>query len=214
MNQVAHLCELMGADVDEVREIISADERIGPHFLYAGVGYGGSCFPKDVRGLAAIARKHGSAASFIEEIEAVNELQKKRIAEKVLRALGDASGKRVALWGLAFKPHTDDMRHAPSIAIIEELLKNGVKVSAYDPVAAETAKKIFGDRIEYAPDMYACAEGTHALLVVTEWPEFKDANFEKVGESMREKLILDGRNIYDASEMRGLGFNYLGVGRK
>ena len=213
MNELATIAEAVGADIEEVRKGVAADQRIGKHFLYPGIGYGGSCFPKDVQALGGLARRKGYEAPLIGAIEAVNQAQRERFVEKILASAGGVRGKTIALWGLAFKPNTDDMRQAPSIHIAERLLAEGASVVAYDPVAMETAKKVFGDRIAYAPDMYACLEGAAALVLITEWPQFKEPDFEKVGALLSAKVIVDGRNIYDPARMRELGFNYIGIGR-
>jgi UDPglucose 6-dehydrogenase len=214
MNQIAGLCEAFGADVEEVRQAIAADSRIGPHFLYPGVGYGGSCFPKDVQALAAMARAQGQGAEILEAVERVNETQKTRLVDRAAAAMGGLSGKSIAVWGLAFKPNTDDMRQAPSIAIIEKLLAAGASITAYDPVAMTMAQGVLGDRIDYAKDMYGCLCDADALFLVTEWAEFREPDFEKVADLMRAKNIFDGRNIYDSSKLRELGFEYIGIGRK
>jgi UDPglucose 6-dehydrogenase len=214
MNQIAELCEAVGADVEEVRKAIAADTRIGQHFLYPGVGYGGSCFPKDVQALVALAHDKGVPVDMIEAVEAINERQKSRLVSRAKEILGDMAGKRIAMWGLAFKPNTDDMRAAPSISIIESLLASGAKVTAYDPVAMDEAKKTLGDRVDYAADMYECLKGADALFVVTEWTQFREPDFEKVAALLKTKNIFDGRNIYDPAKMRELGFAYVSVGRK
>lgn len=213
MNQMAELCEIVGSDIEEVRRAIAADSRIGPHFLYAGVGYGGSCFPKDVQALAALARSKGMNMDLVEAVEAVNIRQKPKLVAKAKKAMGDLKGRQVAVWGLAFKPKTDDMREAPAISIIEALLAGGAKVAVYDPVAMDEARKIFGERVSWAPDMYECVKDAEALFLVTEWADFREPDFEKIGKLMKEKNIFDGRNIYDPARMRGMGFNYASIGR-
>jgi UDPglucose 6-dehydrogenase len=214
MNQIAELCEILGSDIEEVRRAIAADSRIGPHFLYAGVGYGGSCFPKDVQALVALARDKGANIDLVEAIEAVNKRQKPKLVERAKQALGDLSGKQIAVWGLAFKPKTDDMREAPAIHVIEALLALGAKVVAHDPVAMGEAKKIFGEKIAYAQDMYDALKDAEALFLVTEWADFREPDFEKIAQLMKSKNIFDGRNIYNPSRMKELGFNYFGIGRK
>ncbi len=213
MNQLAGIAEVLGADIEQVRQALASDQRIGKHFLYPGVGYGGSCFPKDVTALAATAKKAGVDHSLIAAIEEVNAAQKARFAKKALEALGSARGKKLAVWGLAFKPKTDDMRQAPSVEIIEAFLSAGATVTAYDPVAHAEARKAFGDRIAYAEDMYLALDGAEALVVITEWAQFREPDFQKIGARMARKLIVDGRNIYDPEHMRELGFTYVSIGR-
>ncbi len=214
MNQLAHIAEELGADIEEVRKTLAADQRIGRHFLYSGVGYGGSCFPKDVQALAATARRAGIDAALVEAIEKTNMNQRQRFAKKIIANLDGAKGRKIAVWGLAFKPKTDDMRQAPAKEIIEALLAAGASVSAYDPMAAAEAKKIFGDKISYAPDMYAALEGADALVVITEWAQFREPDFNKMAELLKAKIVFDGRNIYEPARMKELGFRYFGVGRK
>lgn len=213
INQIANLCEAVGADVEEVRKAISADKRIGHHFIYPGIGYGGSCFPKDVRALSALVKKIGYPTNLVEAVEMINETQKEILAKKLLKELRNVEGLKIAVWGLSFKPHTDDMRSAPSIAIIEKLLAKGAKISAYDPVAIEEAKKIFNNRIEYSENMYDCLKGAEALLLITEWPQFKEPDFVKMKELLNRALVVDGRNIYSPEKMRKIGFTYVSVGR-
>lgn len=214
INQIANLCEIVGADVEEVRKAICADKRIGPHFLYSGPGYGGSCFPKDVQALSALAKKHGYTAHLIEAIETVNEAQKDLVARKIIKRFGNLEDKKVAVWGLAFKPNTDDMRCAPSINLIEKMLAKGAKVSAYDPIAEEEAKKIFGKRIEYASTMYSCLENADTLVIITEWPQFKEPDFKKIKNLLKNPVVFDARNIYSPSRMKELGFEYFSIGRQ
>ncbi|GAA4372963.1 UDP-glucose/GDP-mannose dehydrogenase family protein [Hymenobacter koreensis] len=213
MNDVANLCEIMGADVNMVRRGIGSDARIGTKFIYPGIGYGGSCFPKDVKALIKTAAENGYEMQVLKAVESVNEDQKSVLFEKVKRHFGgELKGKRMAVWGLSFKPKTDDMREAPSLVIIEKLLSVGCEVVAYDPVAVHEAKKDLGDRVTYASDPYAATEGADALLVVTEWPEFRSPNFETIGALMNTKVVFDGRNIYDAQEMERAGFAYHCIG--
>ena len=214
INEVAALCELMGADVDEVRRVVGLDRRIGPHFIFPGAGYGGSCFPKDVR--AAIAMGEPAVEmSLLKAVERVNERQKEFLVEKVKRHFGpDLADRCFAIWGLAFKPRTDDMRDAPSIAVIEALLREGARVQAYDPEAMEEAKKIFGERIRYARRNYDALQGADALIVVTEWNEFRRPNFHTIKELLKGPVIFDGRNIYDPPALRKMGFTYYSVGRR
>jgi len=214
MNQVAELCEATGSDIEEVRRSLASDSRIGPHFLYAGVGYGGSCFPKDVQALAAMAREKGVRNDLIDAIEAVNNRQKGKLVERAKEILGNLKGKQIAVWGLAFKPNTDDMREAPSIDIIEDLLAAGAKVMAFDPVAMNEARKVFADRIVYAKDMYECLKDADALFVITEWPTFREPDFKMMLQLMKGKNIFDGRNIYNPDRMREMGFGYVSIGRK
>lgn len=214
MNEVANICERVGADVQDVRLAVGMDSRIGPRFLFPGVGYGGSCFPKDVQALAATARAVGYTPRMIESIEAVNEAQKRVLFEKVKAYYGGRlRGKRFAVWGLAFKPQTDDMREAPSVVIIDLLLKAGVEVHAYDPVARETARAILGDRIKYGQSEYSVLKGADALLLITEWNEFRNPDFDRMARLMRAPVIFDGRNQYDLEEMRERGFVYISIGR-
>lgn len=213
MNQIACLCEIVGADVEEVRKGISADKRIGQHFLYPGAGYGGSCFPKDVQALSALAKKYGYTAQLIEAVEAVNEAQKEILAKKVIKEMSNLEGKKVAVWGLSFKPNTDDMRSAPSITTIEKLLSKGARILAFDPVAEEEARKIFGGRIEYSSDMYECLCGAECLVLITEWPQFKEPDFKKIKKLLKNPIIFDGRNIYSPSAMGEIGFKYFAIGR-
>lgn len=213
INQIANLCEMVGADVEEVRKAISADRRIGHHFIYPGIGYGGSCFPKDVQALSALAKKFGYLTHLVEAVEMVNETQKEILAKKLLKELGNIDGLKIAVWGLSFKPNTDDMRSAPSIAIIEKLLAKGAKICAYDPIATEEAKKIFNNRIEFSENMYDFLKGAEALLLITEWPQFKEPDFIKIKNFLNRPLVVDGRNIYSPAKMREMGFTYISIGR-
>ncbi len=214
MNDIANLCEIVGADINMVRRGIGSDSRIGQSFLYAGCGYGGSCFPKDVKALIRTAAENGHPMRILQAVEDVNEEQKLVLFRKLAAWYkGGLKGKRIALWGLAFKPETDDMREAPALALIEELLNAGCEVVAYDPVAMPEAGRRVGDRIRYAKDIYEAAEGADALLLVTEWKEFRLPSWAVVKEKMRTPLIIDGRNIYDANDLRELGFTYYSIGR-
>lgn len=213
MNQLANMCELMGANVDEVREAMSLDTRIGAKFLYAGIGYGGSCFPKDVQALIVMAKQSLYSAPLLEAIESVNQQQKKVLPRKILKTIKHIEGKRFALWGLAFKPHTDDVREAPAITIIEDILAKGGTVVAYDPKATQEMRKHFGDRITYAKDMYAACKGADALVIATEWPEFHEPDFQRIKKSLRAPYIFDGRNMYDPRAMHRKGFHYVSIGR-
>ncbi len=217
MNEIANLCEKVGADVTNVRKGIGSDSRIGHSFLFPGIGYGGSCFPKDVKALMKTSSENAYDFKILEAVEAVNESQKGRLVEKMLSHYGDEEnlkGKKVAIWGLSFKPRTDDMREAPSIVTINRLLGLGVVISAHDPVATEEAKKIFGDKIEYHHINYDTLNDADALLILTEWNEFRRPNFNRMKSLMKTPLIFDGRNIYKPSEMKKLGFNYFSIGRK
>jgi UDPglucose 6-dehydrogenase len=213
MNDIANLCEIMGADVNMVRKGIGSDTRIGTKFIYPGVGYGGSCFPKDVKALIKTANENKYNMRVLTAVEEVNENQKEVLFNKVKNHFkGDLKGKKFALWGLSFKPKTDDMREAPSLVIIEKLLKEGATVVAYDPVAMHEAQRMIGDTISYSLDMYDSLNNADALLIVTEWPEFRVPDFEEIGKRLNEKTLFDGRNIFDFQDMKKLGYNYYCVG--
>ena len=215
MNDVANLCEIMGADVNMVRRGIGSDARIGTKFIYPGIGYGGSCFPKDVKALIKTAQENGYDMQVLRAVESVNEDQKSVLFNKVSKHFGgDLRGLKIAVWGLSFKPKTDDMREAPSLVIIEKLLAAGCTVTAYDPVAMPEAKHSLGESITYAKDEFAALIDANALLIVTEWPDFRSPNFEVVGRLMKQKTIFDGRNIYDVKELKELGFVYHCIGIK
>jgi len=215
MNDIANLCELVGADVSMVRKGIGADSRIGNKFIYPGTGYGGSCFPKDVQALVRTADEHGHSLEILKAVEAVNYRQKSVLVGKIKSHFGDnLSGMRFGLWGLSFKPKTDDMREAPSLVIVDLLLKEGASVIAYDPVAMHEAQRILGDKIAYAKDEYEACIDADALIVVTEWPEFRMPNFRVLEKLMKTKTIFDGRNIYEPEEMQEINFNYYSIGRK
>jgi len=213
MNEVANLCELVGADVDQVRKAIGADRRIGSSFLFPGVGYGGSCFPKDVKAVMKSASDRGYDFRILGAVDAVNQKQKERLVAKMQQHFGNLSGKTIALWGLAFKPRTDDMREAPAIPIIERLLEKGARVRAFDPAAAPVAKKIFDDRIALCERSYDALNGADALAIVTEWNEFREPDFEKMKSLLKSPVVFDGRNIYTPEQMRALGFTYFSIGR-
>jgi UDPglucose 6-dehydrogenase len=214
MNDMANLCEMIGADINMVRKGIGADSRIGRSFLYPGCGYGGSCFPKDVKALIRTARTHRYPMRILQAVEDVNEEQKTILFRKLRNVYGDdLNGKRIALWGLAFKPETDDMREAPALVLIEALLKAGCRVTVYDPVAIPEARRRMGDSIRYAKDIYEAVDGAEALLIVTEWKEFRLPSWTDVKQRMKKPLILDGRNIYDPKELAEAGFTYHCVGR-
>jgi UDPglucose 6-dehydrogenase len=215
MNQMALFCELVGADVNNVRLGIGSDQRIGRAFLYPGPGYGGSCFPKDVKALIHTADSLGLSLDVLKSVEAVNECQKLVVLQKVLRYLGqDLSGKIVGLWGLAFKAETDDMRESPTIPLIEGLLSAGARVQTHDPKATDSARSIFGDRVMYAADPYSAAHGADALVVMTEWLLYRNPDFERVRRLLRRPLLVDGRNLYEPERMAALGFEYHGIGRR
>ena len=213
MNDVANLCEIMGADVNMVRKGIGSDGRIGPKFIYPGVGYGGSCFPKDVKALIKTAKDNKYNMRILNAVEEVNELQKEVLFTKVKQHFkNDLKGKRFAIWGLSFKPKTDDMREAPSLVVIEKLLNAGASVVAYDPVAMHEAQRTLGDTISYSEDMYAMLKDVDGLLIVTEWPEFRVPDFEEMKNKMKSLVIFDGRNIFDSREMKSMGATYYCIG--
>ena len=213
MNDIANLCELVGADVNMVRKGIGTDARIGNKFLYAGCGYGGSCFPKDVKALIHTGKEHGYKMRIIEAVEEVNELQKSIVIRKLKDALGNLKGRRIGMWGLAFKPETDDMREAPALVVIEKLLEAGATVVAYDPVAVPEARRRLGDRIEYALDMYDTAVDADAIALMTEWKQFRVPSWNVLHKVMRGNIIVDGRNIYDPAELAEEGFEYHCIGK-
>ncbi len=214
MNQVAELCEKVGADVNLVRKGVGSDSRIGPAFLFPGPGYGGSCFPKDVRALLKTGAEVGVSLDLLESVEIVNDRQKQKLLGKVKDALGgDISGKSVAVWGLAFKAETDDMRESPAIPLIEGLLEAGARVRAYDPVAEGNAERIFGERIDYGENEYDVLNGADALVIVTEWLAFRNPDFAKMKTLMRQPVIVDGRNLYEPAKLRDMGFTYRAFGR-
>jgi UDPglucose 6-dehydrogenase len=214
MNEIANLCEKVGANVDMVRKALASDSRIGPAFLFPGVGFGGSCFPKDIKALIETGRQHSYDMQILEAVDAVNQNQATRFVERVRQHFqGNLRDKRLAVWGLSFKPRTNDMRDAPSITIIEKLLAEGAVVAAYDPEAMEEAKRIFGGRIQLSSNNYGCIEGADALLLVTEWQAFRNPNFERMKSTMRHPVVFDGRNIYDPVQLRQHGFTYYSVGR-
>lgn len=213
MNDIANLCEIMGADVNLVRKGIGSDTRIGTKFIYPGIGYGGSCFPKDVQALIRTADENGYDMRILKSVEAVNYAQKEVIFSKLMKHFnGDLSGKKFAMWGLSFKPNTDDMREAPSIVLINKLIDAGASVVAYDPVAMDEAKHILGDKITYASTEYEALEGADALLLVTEWAEFRVPDFDKVKSLLNAPVLLDGRNLYSPSAMKERGFDYYCIG--
>jgi UDPglucose 6-dehydrogenase len=214
MNEIANLCERVGADVDYVRRGVGHDRRLGHHFLFPGVGYGGSCFPKDVQAVIHTAHEHGMKFPLLNAVEEVNDGQKRRLVEKVVAEFGDRlAGRRFAVWGLAFKPKTDDMREAPSITVINGLLERGAGVAVHDPEALGVARTIFGDRVTYHRVNYDALDGADALLVVTDWNEFRRPDFTRMKQLLKRPLIFDGRNLYDPEVMRQHGFTYLPIGR-
>ena len=214
MNDLANLCELVGADINMVRKGIGSDTRIGSKFLYPGCGYGGSCFPKDVKALIKSASDYDYSLEILKSVENVNNRQKEILFNKVYKYFdGNLKGKKIAMWGLAFKPNTDDMREAPSLILAEKFTSMGAKIFAYDPVAMDEAKRRLGDKITFCKSPYEATENADALLLVTEWSEFRVLDY-KLLEKMKQKLIFDGRNIYDPAEVRKYGFQYFGIGRK
>ena len=215
MNEIANMCELVGADVDMVRRGIGSDDRIGRRFLFSGIGYGGSCFPKDVQALAKSAEENEYDFKILNSVMKVNEIQKKLLVEKVKKYFkGNIKGKKFAMWGLAFKPETDDIREAPSLYVIEELLKEGASVTAFDPEAMKNVKALLGDKISYAENQYDALAGADALLIVTEWSVFRTPDFDLLENQLKNKVIFDGRNLYDLQKMIDCGFYYNSIGRK
>jgi UDPglucose 6-dehydrogenase len=215
MNDIANLCEIVGADVNMVRKGIGSDPRIGSKFIYPGVGYGGSCFPKDVKALIKTANDNRHPLRLLEAVEAVNNDQKLVLYNKIKKHFGqELKGRTISIWGLSFKPNTDDMREAPSLVIIEKLLENGVKIKAYDPVAMDEARRRLGTTVEFCRDLYNSVVDSDAVVLVTEWSEFRILNYNVLSRLMRNKLIFDGRNVYDPQEVKENGFEYYGIGRK
>lgn len=216
MNELANFCETVGADIEEVRRGIGTDKRIGPAFLYAGVGYGGSCFPKDVKALIQSAKNKGKTLSILQAVEDVNKNQKHNFLEKIYKHFNnDIAGRTFAIWGLSFKPHTDDIREAPAIEIIKELTAKGAKVRAFDPVAMDNTRPLFEDNenIHFAEDEYKALEGADALILVTEWPQFRRPDWERMKELLTKPVVFDGRNQYDPGKMKRMGFEHVGIGR-
>ncbi|MBO9354252.1 nucleotide sugar dehydrogenase [Bordetella petrii] len=216
MNEMANLAEALGADVEQVRRGIGADPRIGYHFLYPGVGYGGSCFPKDVQALVQTAAEHGLPMRVVAAAEAANDAQKLRLSQKIVARFGeDLAGRTFALWGLAFKPNTDDMREAPSLTAIAELTRRGARVRAYDPIAMPASRRILAHNpaVEFADDMYQALDGADALLIATEWKMFRAPNLDRMRALLKSPLVIDGRNLYVPADMRAQGFDYQGIGR-
>jgi UDPglucose 6-dehydrogenase len=214
MNEMANLCEKVGADITAIRFGIGSDKRIGPYFLFPGVGYGGSCFPKDIKAIIRTAREYDSPLQILEAVDRVNTFQRLKIVEKVVKHYGDdLSGKTFALWGLAFKARTDDMREAASIYTIEDLSARGATIHAYDPKAMDEARRIFRDRITYFEDGYEALSGADALLILAEWAEFREPDFDLVKGHLKEPIVFDGRNLYEPARMRDFGFTYYSIGR-
>lgn len=215
INSIANICEKVGADVKEVAHGMMLDERIGRKaFLHAGVGYGGSCFPKDVKGLIQISQENNVRFSILEAVENTNDAQKQSLLAKIQKLLGeDLANKKITVWGLAFKPHTDDVREAPSLTVIKQLLDRGVEVKVFDPIAKEQAKKILDDKVNYEDNLLKSVKDADCLVIVTEWPEFKEVDLEKIKSLMNKPNIVDGRNIFDVKNIKKLGFEYISVGR-
>jgi UDPglucose 6-dehydrogenase len=213
MNEIANVCDLYGANVDEVRRAVASDTRIGAAFLFPGVGYGGSCFPKDVKAMLKFAKDKGYDFQILDSVENVNVRQKQVLVDKIQQHFGSLKGKTIGLWGLAFKPRTDDMREAPAINIVTKLLQLGAKVQAYDPEATETAKRVFGNKITYCKKNYDALAGADALALVTEWNEFREPDYGKMKKLMRQPVVFDGRNIYNPGQMKAHGFTYFSIGR-
>ena len=215
MNEIANLCELLGADVDAVRRGVGTDSRIGKRFLFPGIGYGGSCFPKDVQALSKSSREVDYDFKILTSVMEVNEGQKTKLIPRVKKYFNNnLKGKTIAIWGLSFKPHTDDIREAPALYNIETLLKEGVTIRVHDPESMENVKKIFGDKIQYHDTPYDAADSADAILIATEWPEFRAPDFEKLSSLVKNKVIFDGRNLYDLNTMRDLGYVYFSIGRE
>ncbi len=214
MNDIANLCERLGVDVSQVRQGIGSDSRIGYSFIFPGPGYGGSCFPKDVQAIIKTGEQHGYKLEILSAVESVNKRQKKVLFDKLKKRFGDElKNKTIAVWGLAFKPNTDDMREAPSIVLVNHLIAEGCKVKAYDPEASKEAYKIFGDKIEYVKKQYSALEDADALVIVTEWNEFRRPDFDKIKSLLKQPVIMDGRNLFDPKRMAQMGFEYEGIGR-
>ena len=214
MNEVANVCEVAGADVDQVRRAVASDRRIGPAFLFPGVGYGGSCFPKDVKALMKFASSKNYQFEILQAVETVNERQKVRLLGKMKQHFGSLRGRRIAVWGLAFKPKTDDMREAPSVPLIRSLLDAGASVAAYDPEAAKVARTIFGTAVDLKDKSYEALAGADAMAIVTEWHEFREPDWTRIKKLLKTPVIFDGRNIYNPDHLRGLGFTYYSMGRR
>jgi UDPglucose 6-dehydrogenase len=215
MNEIANLCELLGADVDSVRKGVGTDSRIGKRFLFPGIGYGGSCFPKDVQALAKSSSDTNYDFKILKAVMSVNEDQKTKLIPRVKEYFkGNLKGKTIAMWGLSFKPHTDDIREAPALYNIDALLEEGVKIKAHDPEAMDNVKKVVGDKIQYCATPYEAAEGADAIFIATEWPEFRTPDFDRLGSILKGKVIFDGRNLYELSLMKEMGYAYFSIGRE
>ncbi|QDU81267.1 UDP-glucose 6-dehydrogenase [Polystyrenella longa] len=214
INEMANLCDLVNADINDVRRGIGHDQRIGFQFLFPGVGYGGSCFPKDVRALIHVAAENNMNAEILKSVDDVNDAQKEVLYSKIKKTMGDLKGKTIALWGLSFKPRTDDIREAPSLVLIEQLLKEGVNIRVHDPVAMENVREEIGDKVEYCEHHYDTLEGADALAIVTEWSEFRNPDFDYMKHKLKQMTIFDGRNLYDPKKMTEMGFAYYGIGLK
>ena len=214
INEVAELCQQLGVDVNEVRRGMGSDQRIGNHFLYPGLGYGGSCFPKDVQALANFGRAAGADCSLLESVHRRNQMQRTNMVARIeQRFENQLAGRKFAVWGLAFKPQTDDIREAPAITVVEALLSAGAQVAAYDPEAIESTRKLLGDRISYVDEPYAVLPDADALIIATEWMEFRSPDFERIRDALKQPLIFDGRNLYEPATMRRYGFEYYAIGR-
>lgn len=213
MNDIANLCELLGANVSEVRSVVGSDSRIGRYYLYPGIGYGGSCFPKDVKALEKMAQDVDYEPRVVTAVDRVNAAQKERFFDKIVGFFGDLDGKRIAVWGISFKPNTDDIREAPSVYVIGRLLEAGCSVAVYDPAAMENAKTVFGNSVDYSESYYDACSDADALVIHTEWSQYRQPNFEMIKEMMNAPVIFDGRNIYDHARLNALGITYFGVGR-
>jgi UDPglucose 6-dehydrogenase len=213
MNEIAQLCERLGADVDMVRKGMGTDERIGKRFLFPGIGYGGSCFPKDVQALAKSSSEVNYDFKILEAVMEVNKKQKQHLIPKIKEYYGDLSGKKFAMWGLAFKPNTDDIREAPALEMIDELTKQGAKVCAYDPEAMNNVRNLIGHKISYSADQYSALDDADGLIIATEWNEFRTPDFEKIDSLLKRKAIFDGRNVFDVDQIKGKGFHYVSIGR-
>ncbi|MET0551958.1 MAG: UDP-glucose/GDP-mannose dehydrogenase family protein [Vicinamibacteria bacterium] len=214
MNEIANLCDQVGADVRQVRLGMGSDERIGSGFLFPGIGYGGSCFPKDVKALMRLAEDAGTTLQVVDAVDRVNAAQKELLVPRIVKHLGSLQGKVVAIWGLAFKPRTDDMREAPAVSIIEGLLAGGATVRVYDPKAMDAARSMLGDRVTWCAKSYECVEGADALVLATEWNEFREPDFPRMKALMRHAAVFDGRNVWSPQTLRDLGFHYEGIGRR
>ena len=214
MNEIANLCEIAGADVDNVRKGIGTDSRIGKRFLFPGIGYGGSCFPKDVQALGQTAKEYGYDFKILKSVMLVNERQKTKLVPRLKEYFGGSlKGKTIALWGLAFKPHTDDIREAPALYNIKALKRAGAKVVVFDPEAVANVKKEIGKKVKYAKNPYEAAQDADALMIMTEWPEFRTPDFEKLSAALKSKVIFDGRNLYELKDMEAMGYDYFSIGR-